>query len=83
MAAAMAVTLNQKLTGVAEEQPVGDAVERLVREHTRQQRANGAADAVRGNHVERIVERRLGAPHQHEVAGDRGDRRRARSRSSG
>ena len=54
--------LHHQLAGVAEQRAVGDAVERLLREHAGQQRADRAADAVRRDDVERIVERRLGAP---------------------
>ena len=74
--------LDAELRRVAEEQPVGDAVQALLREHAGQQRADRAADAVRRDDVERVVELRLRAPHQPEIARNRGDRRRARSRSS-
>ena len=50
------------------------AVQSLLREHTGEERADRAADAVRGDHVERIVERGLGAPDQAEVTGDGRDR---------
>ena len=75
--------LDAELRRVAEEQAVGDAVQRLLREDAGQQRADGAADAVRGDDVERVVERGPGAPQQAEVARERRRWRRARSRSSG
>ena len=59
--------------GIAEEQAVGDAVERLLREDAGQQRADGAADAVRRDDIERVVEAGLRAPEEGEVAGNRGD----------
>ena len=48
-------------------------VEALVGEHAGQQRADRSADAVRRNHIERIVEGGLGSELNREVAGNRRD----------
>ena len=74
--------LNPELPRIAEEQSVGHAVERLLREDARQQRADRAAETVRGDDVERVVEIGSGAPQQREVAGERGDAAERQSRSS-
>ena len=47
------------------------AVQRLLREDAGEERADRAAESVRGHDVERIVERRPGPPEQAEVAGNR------------
>ena len=56
MAARTRAALDHELIRVAEERAVGDAVQALLREHAGQQRADRAADAVRGDDVERVVE---------------------------
>ena len=66
--------LDAELPRVAEERAVGHAVERLLREHAGQQRADRPADAVRGHDVERVIEPRARAPDQREVARNRRDR---------
>ena len=73
--------LDAELPRIAEQQAVGDAVERLLREHAGQQRADRAAQAVRGDDVERVVEDGLGPPEEAEVArnGGNGAERDARS----
>ena len=62
MAAATAANWMPSCAGIAEQQAVGDAVQALLREHPGQQRADRAAQTVRGDDVERIVEVGLGAP---------------------
>src|SRR5258705_908664 len=47
--------LDPELAGIAVEQSVLDAVERLLREDARQQRADGSTNAMRGEYVERVI----------------------------
>ena len=48
--------LDQELPRVAIQRPIGNPVERLLREDAGQQRADRPAHTVRGEHVERIVQ---------------------------
>ena len=80
MAAPTATAWIPSCAGLPNSSAVGDAVQALLREHAGQQRADGPADAVRRDDVERVVELRLRAPQQAEVArhgGDRAERNRA------
>ena len=49
--------LDPELAGLPNSRPSADAVQRLLREDAGQQRADRAAEAVRGDDVERVVER--------------------------
>ena len=44
--------LNSQLRRIAEEHAVGQAIQRLLREHARQERADRTADAMRSDDVE-------------------------------
>ena len=66
--------LDAELRRIAEEQAVDASVPRLLGQHTGQQRADHPADAVRGDHVERVVKPRAGAPHETVVTGHCGHR---------
>ena len=74
--------LDADLRRVAEQQAVAHAVERLLREHARQHRADRAAHAMGGDDVEGIIERRLDAEHEARSSSERRPARPARWRSS-
>src|SRR5262245_25593273 len=44
--------LRDQLPGIAEQEPVSDAVQTFLRKHAGEEGAHGAADAVRRHHVE-------------------------------
>ena len=75
--------LDPDLAGIAEQQAVGDAVEALLREDAGQQRADRAADAVRRDDVERVVQ--AASWRDRSARSSSGPRRwrRGQSRSSG
>jgi hypothetical protein len=66
-------TLNQQLARVAIQETIRDTIDRLFGEHTGQQRADRSANAVRGQYVERVIERCPRTQLQREIAGDCGD----------
>ena len=59
--AATAAAWMPNCAGLPKSRPSATPFKRLLREHTGQQRTDRAADAMRRDDVERIVERRLGA----------------------
>ena len=65
--------LKEDLAGIAEQRAVERAVQRLLGEHAGEQRAHRAAEAVRGHDIERVVQRRLRAQQDAEVARNRRD----------
>ena len=61
MAPRTAAPCTSELPGIPEQRAIERAIERLLGEHAGQQRAHRAAEAVRGDDIERVVERGLGA----------------------